>query len=933
MTGPELLARLPGLWSLPVRLTKDQAWVSASEGGEAMTDEHTGSPGRFALLSDGSTVEITQATPDDYDDVLHMHEQLSPSNSYFRFFSFSPQAPLREARRVSRPAAPDHAALLAWLGGELVGVASYEPTDRQGVAEIAFAVSDDMHGRGVATLLLEHLVSIARRRHLNAFAAETLPENLAMQRVFADAGLRVQRRFADGVIELTMPLPSHDGGELDSYLDAVASRASRAEVASLRPLLHPASVAVIGAGRHRGSVGREVLHNIVSGGFSGVVYAVNPHGHSMEGLNCLVSAADLPEGVDLAVIAVPPPNVAAAAAQCGSRGVRSLVVITADLGSSGADLLAVCRRYGMRLVGPNCLGIAVPPVRLNATFSRSMPPAGVAGLVVQSGGIGIALLEHIDRLGIGVSSFASVGDKYDVSSNDMLTWWEKDERTALAVLYVESFGNPRGFARTARRVSTKMPVLTVIGGRSAAGQRAAASHTAAAATPLVTQEALFGQAGIIATHSLGELIDAAAFLSCQPLPEGRRVAIVSNAGGAGVLAADACADSGLSVGALSAPTQRRLASLLPPAAAISGPVDTTAGVSVEVFKACLEEVAADDAVDALLAIGVPTAMADLTTSIATARVSKPLAAALLDRPDSVALLDREVLSPEKYAGRRARIPVYSFPESAARALAHAASYREWRDARHGQIPDLDHVDTTGARALASGFLDSVPEGGWLATADAVELLRSYGIPLVQTESAADEAGVLALADQLGGHVVLKAEVDGLIHKTDAGAVKLDLRTPAEVADAYRQLEAAFGAKLRRVLVQPMLGDGVETLVGVVQEPVFGPLVVFGLGGVATDVLGDRAARLAPLTDADAEAMIGELRAAPLLFGHRGSLAVDTNALEDVLLRISRLADDLPEVAELDLNPLIARHDGVYAVDVRVRLAPAQPKDPFLRQLR
>src|SRR5215475_2055257 len=354
----------------------------------------------YALLADGATAEIRPAGPGDLDAVTRFHRDMSPDNLYLRFFSLSKQAAEREARRVCRPADADHAALLALLGPRVVGLASYELTGTPGLAEIAFAVSDDMHGRGVATLLLEHLVSIARRRHLNAFAAETLPENLAMQRVFADAGLRVQRRFADGVIELTMPLPSHDGGELDSYLDAVASRASRAEVASLRPLLHPAAVAVIGAGRHRGSVGREVLHNIVSGGFSGAVYAVNPHGHSMEGLNCLASAADLPEGVDLAVIAVPPANVAAAAAQCGSRGVRSLVVITADLGSSGADLLAVCRRYGMRLVGPNCLGIAVPPVRLNATFSRSMPPAGVAGLVVQSGGIGIALLEHIDRLGI-----------------------------------------------------------------------------------------------------------------------------------------------------------------------------------------------------------------------------------------------------------------------------------------------------------------------------------------------------------------------------------------------------------------------------------------------------------------------------------------------------------------------------------------------------
>ena len=894
----------------------------------------------YALLSDGSTVEIRPARPQDADDIRRMHQQMSPDNAYFRFFSFSPQAPEREAQRLARPEGPDHAALLARLDGTLIGVASYEPTQRPGVAEIAFAVSDEMHGRGVATLLLEHLVSLARQRRLTAFAAETLPENLAMQRVFADAGLPVERQFANGVIELTMPLPGHDGGRLDHYLDAVAGRASTADVASLRHLLQPASVAVIGASRRRGSIGREILHNIVAAGFAGPVYPVNPHGRSMEGLACLASAANLPSGVDLAVIAVPAPAVPAVAAECGRRGVHALIVITASLGSSGADLLAICRRYGMRLVGPNCFGVASTAAQLNATFATTMPAAGIAGLVVQSGGVGIALLEQLGRLGIGISSFASVGDKYDVSSNDLLTWWEQDEQTKLAVLYVESFGSPRGFARTARRVGRRMPVLTVIGGRSAAGQRAAASHTAASATPLVTQEALFGQAGIIATHSLGELVDAAALVASQPLPAGRRVAIVSNAGGAGVLAADACGDSGLTVAVLGARTQRRLSRLLPAGATVSGPVDTTAAVTVESFRACLEAVAADDSVDALLALGVPTAIADPSAAILTAQVGKTMAAVLLDQSEAVSLGARSPgdASASGYnsalaAASGPRLPLYSYPENAARALSHAASYRAWRDTQHGQILELAGVDPAGARALVSAFLADRPAGGWLATADAVSLLRSYGMPMVETRPAADQAEAVAVAAELGGHVVLKADVPGLVHKSDVGAVKLDLRTADEVASAYADLAAAFGASMHRVIVQPMLAEGVETLIGVVQEPVFGPLVVFGLGGVATDVLGDHAARLAPLTDADAEQMIRGVRAAPLLFGHRGAQAVDTAALADLLLRVSRLADDLPEVAELDLNPVIARPDGAHAVDTRIRIAPATPRDPFLRQLR
>jgi acyl-CoA synthetase (NDP forming)/GNAT superfamily N-acetyltransferase len=872
-----------------------------------------------------------------------MHEHMSPDNAYLRFFSLSPLAPEREAQRVCRSEGTDHAALLAHRDGRLVGVASYELTGRPGVAEIAFAVPDDMHGRGVATLLLEHLVSLARQRGLTAFSGETLPENMPMQKVFADAGLPIERHLADGMIDVTIPLPDHDGAELDRYLDAVGTRASRADVASLTHVLRPASVAVIGAGRRRGSVGREILHGVVAGGFDGPIYPVNRHGKSMEGLPCLASVDDLPAGTELAVIAVPPHEVPTVAAQCGQRGVRALVVITSSLGAGGADLLAVCRRYGMRLVGPNCFGLATSTPRLNATFAAGVPLGGAAGVVVQSGGLGIALLEHLGRLGIGVSSFASVGDKYDVSSNDMLTWWEQDDQTKLAILYVESFGNPRAFARTARRVGRKLPVLTVIGGRSAAGQRAAASHTAASATPLVTQDALFRQAGVIACRSLGELVDATAFLACQERPAGRTVAIVSNAGGAGVLAADACGDCGLVVATLGAATQRRLARLLAPGAAVAGPVDTGAAVSAATFRECLEAVAADDSVDAVLALEVPTAVADLTTAITTAKVTKPMAAVLLGQPDSVRVVP--IVAPDDGAGAAAagqsaaeagqprRMVAYGYPENAARAIAHAAAYEEWRTAAHGQLPEFDDLDPAGARAITAAFLTANPDGGWLAASDAAALVACYGVPVVATEPVTDAAAAVAAAARLGGRVVLKAEAAGVLHKTQAGAVRLDLRTDDEVAAAYADLAATFGERLRRVLVQPMLPSGVETIVGVVQEQVFGPLVVFGLGGVATDVLADRSARLTPLTDVDATAMIAEVRAAQLLVGRAGSPAADTAGLAGLLLRVSRLADDLPEVAELDLNPVIARPDGVYPVDVRVRLAPAAPRDPFLRQLR
>jgi acyl-CoA synthetase (NDP forming)/GNAT superfamily N-acetyltransferase len=945
-------------------ITPDLAPPQASIGTDAANAAPAPKAGGrvYALLTDGSTVEIRPTGAQDAAAVQAMHEAMSPENLYLRFFSLSRNSAAREAQRVCRPADASHGALLAWQDGRLIGVASYEPAGTAGSAEVAFAVPDDMHGRGVATLLLEHLVSLAGRRGLTTFTASTLVENSAMLGVFSDAGLPARRHFDSGVYEWTFPLPGDQAGPvLDDYLATVAGRESQADVASLRYLFQPRSVAVIGASRHPGTVGRAVLHNLVTGGFAGQVYAVNPRARHMEGVPCVASVADLPGPVDLAVIAVPAAAVPGVAAACGRHGVRALTVITSGLGPAGADLLAACRQHGMRLVGPNCLGIIVPGVGLNASFAASQPTAGAAGLVVQSGGVGIALLEHLSRLGIGVSSFASVGDKYDVSSNDMLMWWDQDDVTRLAILYVESFGSPRGFARTARRVGQHMPVLTVIGGRSAAGQSAAASHTAAAATPLVTQEALFGQAGVIAARSLGELIEAAALLASQPLPAGRRVAIVSNAGGAGVLAADACGDNGLEVAKLGAATRRRLRGLLPAGAAVAGPVDTTAAVTADAFRACLEQVAADDNVDAVIAVAVPTAIADLRPAIAGAAVAKPLAAALLEQAEAVRLLPpaipaRSGLPPQagpadatasaaaagepaaSEPGPRPRspavtgIPAYAYPEGATRALGHAARYRAWRDRQAAALPELSGIRAAAARELVAGFLAGNAGGGWLPASLTAKLLACYQIPAVATVGVTSEQQAVQAAADLGGRVVLKAEADGLVHKSDAGAVKLDLRTPQEVAEAYRDLAARFGPGLRRVLVQPMLAGGVEVLVGVAQEPVFGPLIVFGLGGVTTDVLGDVAARLTPLSTSDAEDMIRGLRAAPLLLGYRGTPAADTGALADILLRMSRLADDLPEVAELDLNPVIASPDGACAVDARVRVTAAEHTDPFLRRL-
>jgi len=763
----------------------------------------------YALLADGTTVEIRPAGPGDYDAVKAMHQAMSPDNTYIRFFNVSRLSAENEARRISLDPRPGQASLLALASGKVAGVASYVPLrEHPEQAEVAFAVADDMHHRGIATLLLEHLVSFARNHGITTFIAETLTENKAMLGVFADAGLPVRRRFAEGVYQLTFPLPSEvPGTTLDGYLNAVAARERRADAASLRRVFAPESVAVIGASRRHGTVGRAILDNIRAAGYAGRLYTVNPHAAHIDGQidgeRCLASVTDLPDGVDLAVVAVPAAGVLGVAEQCGRRGARSLVVISAGLDAAAqAALLATCRRYGMRLIGPDSFGVAVPGLGLDATFAARPARPGVAGLVMQSGGLGFAMVDHLSRLGIGISSFASVGDKLDVSSNDVLLWWEQDGVTRLAVLYIESFGNPRKFARTARRVSAVMPVLTVL-----------ADRAALADTGTTAREALFEQAGVVATRGFGELIQATALLATQPAPAGRRVAIVSNVGSAATLAADACADLGLTVHSVAS---------------------TPAPVSAEVFRETLERQAAAGEVDAIVAIVLPTgATGDLAAAITAADTrGRPVAAVVLTQPESVRMLDP---APD---GSGRRIPAYGGPEIAVRALARAAAYGAWRAEPRGRVPRFHDVSTADARALVQGG------PAWLGPEQAADLLRCYGLPLADLPAA-----------------------------------------------------------------------GIELTVRLTDDHMFGALV--------TLVRGDapQAARLTPLTDIDAD----KLTAAVGLPGHA--------ALADLLLRVGRLADELPEVTELELSPVVAGPDGVAVVNARVRVSPHQPQDPFLRRLR
>ncbi len=643
---------------------------------------------------------------------------------------------------------------------------------------------------------------------------------------------------------MTFPLPVDKAGPaLSTYLDAVAERERYADAASLRHVLAPESVVVIGASRQRGTVGRTILDNIRTGGYVGRLYVVNPRARQISGEHCLASVLDLPEPTDLAVIAVPAAAVLDVAEQCGQRGVRSLVVITSGLNDAAcADLLAACRRHGMRLVGPGCFGVAVPGIGLDATFAAHHPQPGQVGLVMQSGGLGFATVDQLSRLGIGISSFASLGNKLDVSGNDMLMWWEQDDATKLAVLYLESFGNPRKFARIARRVCATMPVLTVLAGRTA---------DAPAAAPLMSREALLEQAGVITTRGFGELVETAALLATQPVPAGRTVAIVSNVGSAASLAADACADLGLTVHRPHGLTRRRLRALVPTGGTVSGPVDTTATVSGEGYRKCLELLAADEDVNAIIALVLPTgATGDLVAAIQDADVGIPVTAVVLDQPESVRLLPR---------AHEGKVPAYNDPEAAPAALARTAGYGAWRAEPRGQVLDFADLRAEDARALIREFLRQAPDGGWLTPAQAAELLHCYRVPL---------------------------------------AVGNDAVPPTAI----------------------------EVCVRLADDHVFGNLVVFGLDGPDAA----HAARLTPLTDTDADHLIRSVRLAPVLLGHA---AADLGALRDLLLRVSRLSDDLPEVTVIDLAPVMAGPGGTTVTSARVKVMPHQTQDAFLRKLR
>jgi acetyl coenzyme A synthetase (ADP forming)-like protein len=880
------------------------------------------------VLRDGSTVRIRAMRPADEAGLCALLNSLSEDSRWLRFYCLQNLAGL--AAEAHREANLDHAFGLVASSGDdehVVGHAFYAAIDEQR-AEVAFTIANAFQGRGLGTILLGQLAEVAAANGIKVFEADVVAANHAMLRVFRASGFPIEVSATAGQLHVVFPTSFNDEAR-----QQFERRDSIASVNALKLFFEPRAVAVIGASRRRGTIGGEIFHNLLSYGFKRPVYPVNPSAAAIENVPAFSSVQAITGPVDLAVIVVPAAMVVEAATSSAQKGVKALVVISAGFSETGeegkarqAELMSVCRSAGMRLIGPNCMGIANtdPAVLLDATFAPVVPPRGRVGFSSQSGALGLAIMEFASSLGLGISTFVSVGNKADISGNDLLRYWEADDNTDVILLYLESFGNPKKFSEIARRVGRKKPIAVVKSGRSAAGARATSSHTGALiAASDVTVDALFRQAGVVRTDTLAELFDVASLLANQPLPKGNRVGIITNAGGPAILCADACEARGLEVPVLSESSQTRLRAFLPAGASVGNPVDMIASAPADHYRKAIEIAGNDDNIDSLIVIFTPplvTRADDVGKAIVEAvphiKNDKPLLSVFLSAQPAPVVLRESAI----------RIPTYSFPETAAIALARATRYQEWRERRDtypARFADIraDEAAAIVAAALARGE-------GWLRPNEVAGLLSCYGLPLIEQRivSNVEEAG--EAADKIGGEVALKAIAPDLLHKTEAGAVRLHLSGSDAVRAAAREMNeilSSQGHAPSGFVVQRMAQRGVEMLIGVVHDPQFGPVVACGAGGVQVELLRDVSVRITPLSIEDSSDMIRELKTYPLLTGFRGSAATDVAALEQGLLRVSALVEDIPQIAELDCNPFVVHETGATILDARIRVTMVAPR--------
>lgn len=876
------------------------------------------------VLRDGGTLRVRVAEPDDVGRIEDYLIGLSLESRRLRFGNET-----IDVTRVAESAAdadpPTHITLLALQGGDrgtVVGGAQIYRVDEDR-AELSVSVADAWQGRGLGTLLIERLATVARTLGFATLIAMVYPENHRMIDVLRETGFHAHVRALPGTIEVEFPT-----GLDEDALEVLEARSDAASRAAIGMFLQPAAVAVIGASRDPASIGGRLFHNLLLRGFRGVVYPVNPRSDIVQGVPAYRSILDVPGSVDVAVVAIPADAVLDAIRQCGQKGVRGIVVISAGFAESGIDgaerqreLLRVCRDHGMRMIGPNCMGYlnTDPDMMLDATFASSWPLSGRVGFLSQSGALGLAVIDATSRLGLGLSSFVSVGNKADVSGNDLICYWEEDSNTDVILLYLESFGNPRRFAHIARRVTRSKPIVAVKSGRSSAGTRATSSHTGALlAASDSAVDALFRQTGVIRTDTLEEMLDVANVLANQPLPKGDRVAIVTNAGGLGIQCADAAESRGLIVPALSQGVRDALGSFLPSAAALGNPVDMIASARGEDFARVIEAVGASGEVDALIVIYIPPleeAAPEIARSILTAVET------IEGRVPVVTSFMASRGTPEWLTSARTRVPSFAYPEQAAIALSHAAKLGSWRARPPGVVRRPEGIRSGEAAATIADALSD--GGGWLSPERAARLLSCYGIatPRSAVARSPEEAG--REAERLAARVALKAI--GPLHKSDVGAVRLGLWGRAEVAAAAAEMESRLRSSqepLDGFLVQEMVEGEVEMIVGIGQDATFGSVVLCGAGGTTAELIRDVGVGIPPLTDVDVRDMMRSLRTFPLLQGYRGRPKVDIDAYEDLIHRVSALAVAHREVLEMDCNPVLLTRSGASVTDCRVRVGAA-----------
>ncbi|WP_086975959.1 acetate--CoA ligase alpha subunit [Archaeoglobus fulgidus] len=866
-----------------------------------------------AYLKDGSVVRLRPVNEKDYEGLKDLYLSLSTESLKMRF-SYTPSE--EEVCKIVESylvCSEDEFGIVALLGDKIVGHAVYRKTSGDS-AEVGFVVREEFQGRGLGTILLGALAEIAEKRGIKIFEADVRADNYAIIEVFKESGFPVEITPMEGKIRIRMSTSL-----TENVIEYFEKREKIATFNALKHFFNPESVAVIGASRDVEKVGGRTFYNLLTYRFNGVAYPVNRAAKAIMGVRAYPTISEVPDEVELAVLSVPVKYALEVAEECGKKGVKALLVLTAgfaEVGGEGVErqkkLVEICRKYGMRLIGPNCMGIinTAPETRLLATFAPTPPNEGSIAFASQSGAVGLALMDRVNNYGLGLSYFVSLGNSADITSNDLIEFWEEDGRTKLIMLYQESIPNPRKFARLAKRISKKKPILAIASGVTPAGAKAVASHTGAIVSSSgIAIDALFKQTGIIRASSIDELFSISEFLLHQPLPKGNRVCIVTNGGGLGAITSDWCHQVGLEIAELSERTQESLRNLLPEIASVKNPVDMTASADVRMYGQTLKTVAEDENVDAIICIFVAAVSEEKSEEVEKAVISAAKYANSVGKPVVYIYISSD--SKDGVIGDEVKVPVYVFPNTAAKVLGKVVEYAKWREKSVEPVPTFE-VDR--ARA-ASIIAEAIGRREWLSPPEAFELLRCFGISFPEYEYVKTPEEVYEAAKKFG-RVALKAHAPNLIHKTEKGAVKVNL-TPKEAKKEAEEMLKRIG-EVEGFLVQRM-SRGVEMFVGVAEDPSFGPLITCGAGGILVELMKDVSVRVTPITRQDAVEMVRELKAYKLLEGYRGGEKANVEAFIETILRINYLIEEFPEIVEMDCNPVMVSSSGAEVVDAKIRI--------------